>query len=41
MVMLRGRLNSDPVPVPRASGNAPSMAAMVVIRIGRKRSIHA
>ena len=30
-----------PVPVPKASGSAPKRAAMVVIRIGRKRSIHA
>ena len=30
-----GRRSSDPVPVPNASGNAPSNAAIVVIMIGR------
>ena len=30
-----GRRNSDPVPVPSASGNPPSSAHMVVIMIGR------
>ena len=30
--------SSEPVPVPKASGKAPSRAAMVVIRMGRKRS---
>ena len=38
MVMPSGRRSSEPVPVPRASGSAPSMAAKVVIRMGRKRS---
>ena len=33
--------SSEPVPVPSASGNPPSMAAIVVIVIGRKRSRHA
>ena len=41
MAIPSGRRNSDPVPVPTASGNAPSMAAMVVIRMGRKRNMHA
>jgi len=36
--MPSGRRSSAPSPKPRASGRAPSMAAMVVIRIGRKRS---
>ena len=30
-----------PRPVPSASGSAPSIAAIVVIRIGRRRSMHA
>ncbi len=38
MAMPSGRRSSEPVPVPNASGKAPSMAAMVVIMIGRKRS---
>ena len=38
MVIPRGRRSSEPVPVPSASGNAPSMAANVVMRMGRKRS---
>jgi len=38
MVMPSGRRNSDPVPVPSARGKAPSMAANVVIRMGRKRN---
>ena len=33
-----GRRSSEPVPVPSISGNAASIAANVVIRIGRKRS---
>src|SRR3954467_7957088 len=33
-----GCRNSAPSPKPIASGNAPSAAASVVIRIGRKRS---
>ena len=33
-----GRRSSEPVPVPSASGNPPSSAAIVVIMIGRKRS---
>ncbi len=36
-----GRRSSDPVPVPRASGNPPSNAAIVVIRMGRNRRRHA
>ena len=38
IVMPSGRRNSDPVPLPIASGTAPSSAAIVVIMIGRKRS---
>ena len=30
-----GWRSSEPVPMPMASGTAPSMAAMVVIMIGR------
>ena len=41
MVMPSGRRSSEPVPVPKASGSAPNSAAMVVIRIGRKRSMQA
>ena len=37
MVMPSGWRNSQPVPAPRASGNPPSSAAMVVIMMGRKR----
>ncbi len=33
-----GARSSEPVPVPKASGTAPSSAAMVVIMMGRKRS---
>ena len=33
-----GRRSSEPAPVPSISGSAPSIAASVVIRIGRKRS---
>ena len=33
-----GRRSSEPVPLPSSIGSAPSMAASVVIRIGRKRS---
>jgi hypothetical protein len=33
-----GRRSSEPVPLPSSIGKAPSMAASVVIRIGRKRS---
>jgi hypothetical protein len=29
------------VPVPSANGSAPNSAAMVVIRMGRKRNMHA
>ncbi len=36
-----GRRSSEPVPVPTSSGKAPSIAARVVIRIGRKRSSEA
>ena len=38
MVMPSGRRSSEPGPVAITSGSAPSIAAMVVIRIGRKRS---
>ena len=41
MASPNGRRSSEPVPVPTSSGSAPSMAASVVIRIGRKRSIEA
>ena len=41
MAMPSGRRSSEPVPVPKASGTAPNNAAMVVMRIGRKRSMHA
>src|SRR5579864_5862001 len=41
MVMPSGWRNSYPTPVPTASGNPPSSAAMVVIMIGRKRSMQA
>ena len=34
----KGRRNSEPVPVPSASGMPPSSAASVVIMIGRNRS---
>ena len=37
MVMPSGRRRSAPVPVAISSGTAPSSAAMVVIRMGRKR----
>ena len=37
MVMPSGRRSSAPSPQPIASGSAPSMAAKVVIMIGRKR----
>ena len=39
--MPSGRRISAPSPAPSASGSAPSIAAIVVIRIGRKRSRHA
>ena len=39
MLMPRGRRSSEPVPVPKAKGNAPNRAAMVVIRMGRKRGL--
>ena len=39
--MPSGRRISAPSPKPSASGSAPSIAAMVVIMIGRKRSRHA
>ena len=38
MAMPSGWRSSEPVPVPSISGNAPRMAAIVVIMIGRKRS---
>ena len=38
MAMPSGWRSSEPVPVPSISGSAPRIAAMVVIRIGRKRS---
>ena len=41
IVIPSGRRNSDPVPVPSASGKPPSNAAMVVIMMGRKRSMQA
>src|SRR6267143_692468 len=41
MLMPRGRRSSEPVPVPKARGRAPKRAAMVVIRMGRKRNMHA
>ncbi len=41
MVMPSGWRSSEPTPVPSIRGRAPSRAAMVVIRIGRKRSRHA
>src|SRR5260370_36592990 len=41
MVIPRGRRNSDPVPEPSARGKAHSMAAMVVMRMARKRSMQA
>src|SRR5215470_11090497 len=41
IAMPSGRRSSEPVPVPRASGTPPRMAAMVVMRMGRKRSRHA
>ena len=39
--MPSGRRNSEPVPMPSASGTAPSSAAMVVIMMGRKRTMQA
>ena len=36
-----GRRSSEPTPDPSISGSAPRIAAIVVIRIGRKRSRHA
>ncbi len=36
MEIPNGRRSSDPMPLPSASGKPPSMAAMVVIRIGTK-----
>jgi hypothetical protein len=41
IVMPSGRRSSEPMPVPKASGTAPNSAAIVVIRIGRKRSMQA
>ncbi len=41
LVMPSGRRSSDPVPVPKASGKAPNIAAKVVMMIGRKRSMQA
>ena len=37
----QGRRSSYPVPVPSANGSAPNSAAIVVIRMGRKRNMHA
>ncbi len=37
MQMPRGVRNSEPTPLPKASGTAPRSAAMVVIMMGRKR----
>ena len=39
--MPKGRRNSEPAPAPRASGNAPKRAAIVVIMMGRNRRIAA
>lgn len=39
--MPKGRLVSEPVPVPKAIGNVPMSAAMVVIMMGRNRTIQA
>src|SRR5437016_1003316 len=39
--MPSGRRSSAPSPLPIASGSAPNIAAMVVMRIGRRRSRHA
>jgi hypothetical protein len=36
IVIPSGRRSSEPVPVPSASGTAPSNAAIVVIMMGRK-----
>ncbi len=36
--MPSGRRSSEPTPAPSASGSAPSIAHIVVIMIGRKRS---
>jgi len=41
MATPKGWRSSDPSPKPIASGKAPSAAARVVIRMGRKRSKHA
>ena len=41
IVIPRGWRSSEPVPVPKASGSAPKIAAMVVIMIGRKRKMQA
>ena len=41
IVIPKGRCNSDPVPLPSASGNPPSKAAIVVIMMGRKRRMQA
>ena len=41
MAMPRGCRSSAPTPPPKASGTPPSRAAIVVMRIGRKRSRHA
>ncbi len=38
IVIPKGRRSSEPLPEPKASGTAPSSAAMVVIMMGRKRS---
>ena len=37
MLTPSGRRSSEPVPAPRARGRAPSIAAIVVIRMGRRR----
>ena len=38
MVTPSGERSSEPVPLPSISGSAPTRAATVVMRIGRKRS---
>src|SRR5262249_45841968 len=41
MVMPRGRRSSEPGPMAMTRGSAPSIAAKVVMRIGRNRARHA
>src|SRR5271157_5793648 len=41
MAMPRGLRSSDPVPLPKANGVAPNIAAIVVIIMGRNRRMHA